>query len=126
MNRVGRMFPGLFPGSFPGLFPYSKELGELLQNYKDKHSNEVCHDKIEPIFRNVLSKHILPKVQDEQIKRQLNDFLSGTGNSVEDISAQADIQNDLQNSRERQDEVVTIENISKAQKETEGLSISSN
>lgn len=91
-----------------------------------EHSNEVCHDKIEPIFRNVLSKHILPKVQNEQIKNQLNNFLSGTDNSVEDISAQADIQNDLQNSRERQDEVVTIENISKAQKETEGLSISSN
>lgn len=104
----------------------SSAVGELLQSYKDKRRDGVHHDKIEPIFRNVLSQHILPKVQDEQIKNQLNDFIYGTDNSVEDISAQADIQNDLQNSRERQDEVVTIKNISKAQRETEGLSISSN
>lgn len=117
----------LLSGTFPRTYNAdSSTLGELLKRYKNEHNDEINHDKIEPIFRNVLSKHILPKVQDEQIKRQLNDFLSGTGNSVEDISAQASTSNDLQNLHERQAEVVTIENISKAQKEREGLSISSN
>ena len=94
----------------------SNAVGELLQRYKNKRIDGVDHDKIEPIFRNVLSQHILPKIQDEQIKNQLNDFLSKTGNSVEDISAQASASNDLQNLLERQAEVVTIENIGKAQR----------